>query len=273
MLRDYQQDVYDRVRTELTHYKRIICQMPCRSGKSYLMYEVCKNAQKKNSNVLILAHRNFLLNQHRSLIDFENVRINSRQTEVNHLGENGRVDIILCDECHLSAADTYKKIFDYYSNAIIIGYSATPCRLDGRPLGEIYQKIVKGPSVKYLIENGAISPFDYYAPKLNINMSDVKIGDGDYNQKDLEDVMLDSKIYGDIIANYERLAKGKQAIAYCVSIKHAQEICDLFNENGYDAKCIHSKINKKEREQILEDFKNKKFTIIVLNLSVGQLNH
>ena len=572
MLRDYQQDVFDRLKLELLHNKRIICQMPCRSGKSYIMYEICKKANLKGTNVLILAHRNLLLDQHRTLIDLPNVRITSRQTEVRHLGENGKVDIILCDECvtgeteiltdegykridsltkkekiaqyndngvinfvtpleyiekeyegdmydveiaynkhinmspnhvqplyyknsktikedyikdisfnynkklivsgrgkgyktklsamdkiailsqadgtlqncfenynywtiqlkkerkikrfleimseaniewkqikpnrdktrfsyktpanitkklstyfkledmsneyckdfieeislwdgytyktgqkyyssvvkenvdfvaavgilgeyktyqsiekdersnkfsdvhrlylkpnfiysdsrkcrknkyyfkgkiycvkvpsqkiilrangyafvsgncHLSAADTYKKIFDFYSNAVIIGMTATPCRLDGRSLGEIYQKIIKGPTVKYLIGIGAISPFDHYAPKLNINMDNVKIGDGDYNQKDLEEVMLDSKIYGDIITNYEKLAKSKQAIAYCVSIKHAQEICDLFNRHGYEAKCIHSKIPKKEREQILEDFKNKKFKIIV----------
>ena len=263
MLRDYQQDVFDRLKLELLHNKRIICQMPCRSGKSYIMYEICKKANLKGTNVLILAHRNLLLDQHRTLIDLPNVRITSRQTEVRHLGEHGKVDIILCDECHLSAADTYKKIFDFYSNAVIIGMTATPCRLDGRSLGEIYQKIIKGPTVKYLIGIGAISPFDHYAPKLNINMDNVKIGDGDYNQKDLEEVMIDSKIYGDIIANYEKLAKGKQAIAYCVSIKHAQEICNLFNRHGYEAKCIHSKIPKKEREQILDDFKAQKFTIIV----------
>lgn len=263
MLRDYQQEVYDNLKEQLKYFKRVICQMPCRSGKSYIMYEICKDALKKNSNVLILAHRNLLLDQHRNLIDFPNVRITSRQTEVRHLGESGDVRIILTDECHLSAADTYKKIFDYYSNAVIIGFTATPCRLDGRSLGEIYQRIVKGPTTKFLIEYGAISPFDHYAPRLNIDMNKVKVGDGDYNQKDLEEVMLDSKIYGDIISNYEKLAKGKQAIAYCVSIKHAQEICDLFNANGYTARCIHSKIGKKERNQILEDFKDKKFTIIV----------
>lgn len=263
MLRDYQQEVYNKLKLALLQTKRVICQMPCRSGKSYIMYEICKNAQVKGSKVLILAHRNLLLDQHRALIDFDNVRITSRQTEVRHLGENGKIDIILVDECHLSAADSYRKIFDYYSDAIIIGMTATPCRLDGKSLGEIYHKIVKGPTVKYLINKGAISPFDYYAPKVNLDINNVKINDGDYNQKDLEEVMLNSKIYGDIILNYEKIAKGKQAIAYCVSIRHAQKVCDLFNEHGYEAKCIHSKISKKEREQILEDFKNQKFTIIV----------
>lgn len=263
MLRDYQQEVFDKLKLELLHNKRVICQMPCRSGKSYIMYEICKKANLKGSNVLVLAHRNLLLDQHRSLIDLPNVRITSRQTEVRHLGEHGKVDIILVDECHLSASDTYKKIFDFYSDSIIIGMTATPCRLDGRSLGEIYQKIIKGPTVKYLIGIGAISPFDYYAPKLDIDLKSVKTSDGDYNQKDLEDIMLDNKIYGDIILNYEKMAKGKQAIAYCVSIKHAQKICDLFNEHNYQAKCIHSKIPKKEREKILEDFKNQLFTVIV----------
>lgn len=263
MLRDYQQIVYNKCKEKLHTFKRIICQMPCRSGKSYIMLEVCKDALKKGSKVLILAHRNLLLEQHKELINMSNVRIENVFTEVNHLGENGNPQIILCDECHLSMADTYRKIFNYYKNSIVIGFTATPCRLDGRPLGEIYQDIIKGPSVKQLIEKECISPFEYYAPKLNVDFSSVKLGDGDYIQSDLEKIMMDNKIYGDIIKEYEKLAKNKQAVAYCVSINHANKICELFNENGYSSKCIHSQISMKEREKLLQDFKNKKFTILV----------
>jgi superfamily II DNA or RNA helicase len=263
MLRDYQQIVYDNMKNKLHFNKNVICQMPCRSGKSYLMLQVCQDAKRKGSNVLILAHRNLLLKQHSELINLKHVRIENVFTEVRHLGENGKVDIILCDECHLSAADTYRTIFDYYSNAIIIGFTATPCRLDGRPLGDIYQDIIKGPSVKELIEKKCISPFDHYAPRLNIDMSKVKNGDGDYNQTDLEKAMMNPKIYGDIVKNYEKLAKDKQAVAYCVSIAHAEKICELFTEAGYRSECIHSHIPMKERENILERFKNKEITILV----------
>nr|DAE44617.1 MAG TPA: Type I site specific restriction modification protein [Caudoviricetes sp.] len=261
-LRDYQQKVYYELRKALKTNHNVLVQMPCRSGKSFIMYKICEDAQKKESNVLILSHRNLLNKQTGDLIKLNNVRIENVSTEVRHLGENGYPAIILVDEAHLSATETYTKIFDYYNESILIGFTATPCRLDGKPLGNIYDCIVKGPTVTELIDKGNISQFDYYAPKVNLNMQDVKVGNGDYNLTDLEEVMLDSKIYGDIISNYEKLAKGKQAVAYCVTINHANKICELFNNAGYSCKCIHSQMSMKARQEIMDEFKQKKITII-----------
>ena len=57
----------------------------------------------------------------------------------------------------------------------------------------------------------------------------------DFNNDELSEIMLDRKIYGDIIKYYNLYAKDKQAIAYCTNIKHSQSICELFNENGISA--------------------------------------
>ena len=45
-------------------------------------------------------------------------------------------------------------------------------------------------------------------------------------------LMIDKKIYGDIIKYYNLYANDKQAIAYCTNIAHSQSICELFNSNG-----------------------------------------
>lgn len=260
MLRDYQQDVYIRAREQLKTHKGVVVVLPCRSGKSYVMEAMCKSAQEKGSKVLILAHRNILLEQHRNLIDYPNVRIVSVFTEANHLGENGKVDMIIIDEAHISGCKTYHDVCDYY-NCKIIGFTATPARLDGKPL-DLFDIIVEGISAKELIKRGAISDYDLYAPKLDINLSNVAVGDGDYSTIQLEDIMCDSKIYGDIITNYEKLAKNKQAIAYCTSIRHSQIICDLFNEAGYPAIHIDSHTPEKERLKVMQDFKEGKFKIL-----------
>lgn len=260
MLRDYQEDVYIRAREELRHYNGVVVVLPCRSGKSYVMEEVCKAAQNKKTNVLILAHRNILLEQHRELIDYPNVRIESVFTEVNHLGENGKVGLIIIDEAHISGCKTYHDVCKYY-NCKIIGFTATPSRLDGKPL-DLFQKIVEGISAEELIKKGAISDYDLYAPKLNVNLSNVSINGGDYSTVQLEEVMCDSKIYGDIVANYEKLAKGKQSIAYCTSVKHSQIICELFNNAGYPSVHIDSHTPEKERLKVMQDFKDGKFLIL-----------
>ena len=120
-LRDYQEDIYNKTRAAFKNGSQGVCVvLPCRSGKSFIMAKITKDANKKGNRVLILAHRNSLINQHKELFkefDLTNkmVRIESVFTEVNHLGEKGEVDLIIIDEAHISGAASYKKVCEYYN--------------------------------------------------------------------------------------------------------------------------------------------------------------
>ena len=220
-------------------------------------------ANQKKNHVLILAHRNQLLEQHRELfqdIDWEYTRIENVFTEVRHLGENGPVDLIIIDECHLSGASSYQKVCQYY-DCTRIGFTGSPIRLDGKPL-DLFDELVEGITAKQLIQRGYISDYDYYAPDLKIDLSKVKKVAGDYNNQELGEAMSTRKIYGDILKYYNELAGGKQAIAYCVNIEHSKEVCEMFNQNGISAMHMDSHTPEKEREKILEAFKNKEFMIL-----------
>ena len=74
--------------------------------------------------------------------------------------------------------------------------------------------------------------------------------------------MSNKKIYGDIIKYYNMLGQGRQALAYCVNINHAKEVCEMFNNSGITAKEIDSKTPEKEREKIMDEFKDGKFKIL-----------
>lgn len=233
------------------------------SGKSYIMKAITESANTKGNHVLILAHRNSLINQHKEL--FKNIennltRIESVFTEVRHLGENGPVDLIIIDECHLSGATSYQKICEYY-NCKIIGFTGSPIRLDGKPLN-LFDSLVTGISAKELIKRGNISDYDYYAPDINLDLSNVKKSCGDFNNQELGNAMSSKRIYGDILKYYKMLAKGKQAIAYCVNIQHSKEVCDMFNNNKISAKHIDSHTPEQEREEIMQEFKDGKFKIL-----------
>lgn len=236
-----------------------------RSGKSYLFAKITQDTNKKGNRCLILAHRNSLIRQHKELfneldITNEMTRIESVFTEVRHLGEHGKVDLIIIDEGHLSGASSYQKVCEYYNCRVIL-FTGSPSRLDGKPLN-LATKMIIGISAKELIKRKQISSYEYYAPDLGIDFSQVKKSQGDFNNEDLGKTMSSKKIYGDILKYYNKLCKDEQAIAYCVNINHAKEVCENFNNNGISAKEIDSKTPEKEREIIMDQFKNGEFKIL-----------
>ena len=265
-LRDYQVDIYNKIRKAFSEGANgVAAVLPCRSGKSFIMAKITESANSRGNHVLILAHRNSLLSQHKDLFDDIGIddgmtRIESVFTEVNHLGENGPVDLIIIDEAHISGASSYRKVCEYYNCKRVL-FTATPARLDGKPL-DLADVLVQGINAKDLIERGAISGYDYYAPDLQLDLSQVKKSCGDYNNSQLGEKMSSKKIYGDILKYYNMLGKNQQAIAYCVNVKHSQEVCQMFNENGILARHMDSHTPEKERLEILQDFKENKFTVL-----------
>ena len=230
------------------------------------MKEIVEKACLRDSKVLILAHRRLLLSQHSKII--KNARLESVFTEVNHLGEHGKVDLIIIDEAHISAASTYQKVCDYYDCPRIL-FTATAKRLDNKPLN-LCDVIINGVSAEELINRGLIAEYDLYAPKLNIDLNNISMSGSDFNNEELSATMCDKKIYGDIIKYYRQLADGKQALAYCVDVKHSKSICELFNNNNIPAKHIDSNTPEKIREQIIEEFQtDKESQVMILSLKAG----
>ena len=265
-LRDYQKDLYDKIRIEFKKGSQgVLAVLPFRAGKSYIMAKIADSANQKGNHVLILAHRNSLIEQHKEL--FENLELNNNMTriesvftEANQLGENGPVDLIIIDEAHISGAASYKKVCEYYNCKRVL-FTATPARLDGKPL-DLADTIVMGISANELIKRGQISDYDYYAPDLGIDFSNVRKSMGDYNNKQLEEKMSTKKIYGDVLKYYRLLGKNQQAIAYCVNIQHSKDVCEMFNENGILAKHMDASTPEKERQKLMNEFKENKFTIL-----------
>lgn len=267
-LRDYQQVVYDQIRTEFAHGKRsVLVVLPCRSGKSYLMASIAEHAK---SAPLILAHRRELLKQHEEL--FHSLGIQARFasvfTEINHVGEHGSPALVMIDEAHLSEASSYRKVMEGYSNAYLIGFTATPQRLSGERLS-LYESLVQGISVKELIRQGAIAEYDYYAPDVGLDLSAVGMVAGEYNNSQLTEVMCQSRLYGDFIDIYKRYALNRQTLAYCVSIKHAKAVAEAFNAEGIQAVEVDSKTPSAVRNEAIERFRNGEYTVLV---NVGLLS-
>ena len=80
--------------------------------------------------------------------------------------------------------------------------------------------------------------------------------------KDLEQLMSSRAIYSDVLKSWERLAKGEKTIAYCVSVKHAQETAKMFSDAGYPAVEIDGGTPPKKRSEIMQNFRDGKITVL-----------
>lgn len=219
-------------------------------------------AERAKGPVLVLTHRRELLDQTGRLFQEHgiNARIEMILTEANHLGEHERPALIITDEAHLSRSNSWMKVLDYYDTHTV-GFTATPVRLDGKPLGDIYSALVTGVSVRWLIDNKRLAPYEYYAPTA-VETDGLRVQAGDYVIKDLEQLMSDRAIYSDVLKSWERLAKGQKTIAYCVSVKHAQETAKMFSDAGYPAVEIDGGTPPKKRAEIMQDFRHGKIMVL-----------
>lgn len=259
MLRDYQQDIFDKsIDAFRNGSKGICCILPCRSGKSYIMARMIQGAK---GNVLVLAHRHTLINQHKELLNglgvlTDNVRVESVFTEASRLGRYAKnsVDLIIIDEAHLSEAASYRKVCEYYDCKRVL-FTATPARLDGKPL-TLADTLITGITADELIKAGAISEYDYYAPDLNLDIESVDMVAGEYNNGQLTDLMCQTAIYGDVLKYYRQFGDNRQAIAYCTSVKHSEQTAKMFCDNGISAISIDGSMSQKERNKRMGMFRS-----------------
>lgn len=260
-LRDYQFDLYKKtVEAFKQGFHKPLIVAPCGAGKSYMFAEMIS---KTNGEALVLTHRQELKQQHEELfqkLGISNARVAMILTEANHLGEYDTPALIVADEAHLSRSNSWMKVIEHY-NTWTVGFTATPVRLDGKPLGDIFDNLIEGVDVKWLIEHKNLAPYEYYAPTL-VETDGLRKVAGDYVVSDLEKLMNERAIYGDVIKAYRRFAPGERSIAYCVSVKHAEATAANFNSAGISAKAISSGTLPNQRKRIMDDFRSGRITVL-----------
>lgn len=253
-LRDYQQDLLDKTFQAFQQgYRRPLVVAPCGAGKTYIFAELIRRTK---GEALVLTHRQELLRQHEQLfrdLSIDNARVAMILTEANRLGQYPTPALIVTDEAHLSRSNSWMKVIDHY-DTFTAGFTATPCRLSGEPLSDIYDTMIQGVDVRWLIDHHRLAPYEYYAPTL-VDASGLRTVGGDYVISDLEQLMNERAIYSDVIASYQKLAPGERTIAYCVSVAHAERTAESFNRASIRAEVLSARTPVRQRNAIMEDFR------------------
>lgn len=266
-LHPYQNELVKKARAELAQGKHsVLLVSPAGSGKSVIIAEIARLATEKNGHVLFMVHRKELIEQitgsfHTNEVQMENTTIMTVGRIVNRLDQLPKPSLIITDETHHSLAKTYRDIYDYYEDVPRLGFTASPWRMSGQGFTDVYESMVEGPQVEWLIDNNFLAPYKYYSVNLINEDKLKKSSTGDYTKNSIDDA-IGGTIYGDVIQNYRKLADGKQAIVYCHSVDFSKEVAEAFRSEGIAAEHADAKTSKVEREKIMSDFRSGELKVL-----------
>lgn len=179
------------------------------------------------------------------------------------------IKLWITDEAaHLLKENKWGRAVKYFPNAIGLGVTATPERLDKRGLGShvdgVFDAMVEGPNTRWGIENGFLCNYKIAIPESDYrNHLRDATGDSDYSKEAMIHASNASHIVGDVVANYKKFASGKQAIVFASDIGAGQRMEKKFVEAGIKAKLLTGDSDDRVRLESLIDYRNKEIQVLI----------
>lgn len=270
-LRPYQETAIAGVRAALREAPSALLVAPTGSGKTVMFSYIASSAVAKGKRVWIMAHRVELVDQISETLKAFNVahgfiaagypqsprmhvQVASVQTLIRRIPSQIPPDLIIIDEAHhATTANTIGRILASQPKAKILGVTATPTRLSGEGLGDVFKVMVQGPTTQELMDIGALSPVTVYAPP-TVDLSALHVRAGDFVISEAAEAMDKPKITGSAVAHYRKHADGKRAVAFCTSVAHARHVAMEFVEAGYKAVHIDGTMDRAMRRGIVQAY-------------------
>jgi len=259
-----QQEFFDTLRDAFRGHQRVLAQAATGFGKTVIGAKVAQGAASHGTRTAFLVHRQELVDQ--TCETFEACGIEHgviaagyparpapiQVAMVQTLARRqhaGAFDFLVVDECHHGVAGQWRAVTERYPDAAVLGLTATPARLDGKGLGDLFDVMHCATPMRELIKLGRLSPYEYWAPE-TVDLSGMRVGSksGDYSQEALERAMAARTITGNVIEHYKRICDGQPFICFCVSVDHARRVAEEFRAAGYPVQCVDGSMDRATRK-------------------------
>lgn len=281
-MRPYQKDaVRSIMETWETGIRKTLLVLPTGCGKTIVFSKVVEEMVRKGDTVLILAHREELLNQasdkllkatglrtalekaESSCLDsWENVVVGSVQTLQSEKRLSGfsqdYFGTIVVDEAHHAVSPSYRRVLDHFPDARILGVTATADRGDKRNLGELFETIAYEYTLPKAIRDGYLVPIRALTCPLKISLDGVPVQAGDFQAQALG-AALDPYLE-QIAREIKRNAGDRKVVVFLPLVATSRKMRDFLVNAGLSAAEVNGESG--DRAEILEDFHNGKYQVL-----------
>lgn len=167
-------------------------------------------------------------------------------------------DVIIIDEAHHCISDSYQKVLQYFSNAKVLGVTATPDRGDMKNLGSYFESLAYEYSLPKAIKEGYLCPIKAQTIPLKLDLSGVSQQAGDFKTSDI-DTALDPYLFqiGDEMRKY---CTNRKTVVFLPLVKTSQKFTHILNELGFRAVEVNG--GSDDRAEVLQDFESGKYNVL-----------
>jgi len=279
ILRPYQEVAISDAINALDTHKNTIVVAPTGAGKTIMLSALIGKKHKKGKRILVLQHRDELVAQNRekflrvnpnistSIVNgaikewggdtiFSMVQTMSRK---NNLINRPKFDMIVVDESHHAAADTYLKVINAVKkdneNVEVVGFTATPNRGDGKGLRSVFTNCSHQIELTSLIREGFLVPPKAYVVDVGVTeaLGEVRRKGNDFDMEEVAQIMNKRVINERVVDEWTERAGDRKTVVFCSTIAHAQDLLDMFIEHDVNAEMVIGDTPREERRQILHD--------------------
>lgn len=252
---------------------------PTGTGKTIIIASIVENELNSGGRVLILAHRNKLLEQAHDKIlsacgidaSYEGKPGGDERVVICSIQSMSRDDrlakypadyfsLIVVDETHHIASPSYIKVREHFSTAKLVGVTATPVRGDGHDTREDFDVVGPEYTTEQAIEDGFLTPVSVAKIPLEIDISRVHMQGGDYSASDVGAVL--ERYLVRIAKKTAELTKGKKTIIFTPLVSTAQKLANIFN-NETDLRADYVAGERKDSDVVLERYNNNEIDVII----------
>ena len=169
---------------------------------------------------------------------------------------------LVIDEAHHAAAPTYKRLLGYFRPEFVLGLTATPDRADGQSILEIFRDCAHRLSLREAVERGELAPIRAFRVLTNVDLSRIRYNHIQYTRKDLEETVIVPPRDRLIVDTYLKHVPGRKAVAFCVNVRHGEDLAELFRRSGVAARSVSGRMPRVEREKYLNAFHNGELRVL-----------
>lgn len=285
-LRPYQTEALEAIRERFRHgIRRPLVSLPTGTGKTVLFSAMASSALKRGSRVLVLAHRDELLTQaadkmHQFDEALDAMTVGLVKAEVDQhdrpvvvasvqtLGREARLariaepfQLIIVDEAHHAAADSYQRILRGLGSfeddgPLTLGVTATPQRADALSLETTFQEVVYHRDILWAIRSGYLCDLKGRQVRLEaLDLTGVKTRGGDYVEGQVAQALEAAEAPYHGARAWVRYAEGRKTIVFTPTIALAHDFArEMRTVAGVNAQALSGETPQDQRRQMLRDF-------------------